>query len=334
MSPAATTTPHPSSTTRRGCAPSWRACPTPARCPTTSSHGSAPPWRPRSSAATASSSLAPRRRPRRRCSPRRRRRRPGCRGQVVPLRRRVGLRHLAVAAAVVGRAGPGWRSSSSPLPGDVMASVRHHRRVRRQRRRRRGLGRGGQGRRPWWRPTAGSGEVVVVMSGVDHTSDRLDGHRPRARRRHPRPDRRPDRRVARARADRDPDRGPCLCRRARHPGRRRHPRRRLRGRRRPRGGPRGALRRRAARPRPSTAPAPPATPASSVARCRSTDAGPLPRTGPDRRGVAVGGNTPAVGSVHQKAPHLAVAARHHHKGMCPVTSDVRNVIIIGSGPAG
>ena len=35
-----------------------------------------------------------------------------------------------------------------------------------------------------------------------------------------------------------------------------------------------------------------------------------------------------------KAPHVAVATRNHHKGMCPVTSDVRSVIIIGSGPAG
>ncbi|GAA4409035.1 thioredoxin-disulfide reductase [Fodinibacter luteus] len=34
------------------------------------------------------------------------------------------------------------------------------------------------------------------------------------------------------------------------------------------------------------------------------------------------------------APHVAVRTRHHHKGMCPLTSDVRNVIIIGSGPAG
>ncbi|GIL34721.1 thioredoxin reductase [Phycicoccus sp. DTK01] len=29
-----------------------------------------------------------------------------------------------------------------------------------------------------------------------------------------------------------------------------------------------------------------------------------------------------------------MSTRSHHKGMCPVTTDVRNVIIIGSGPAG
>ena len=92
---------------------------------------------------------------------------PDAGGQVVPLRRRVGLRHLAVAAAVVGVLGLGGFLVKS-VPGDVVASF--------------GTSAGsadsagaaprtrprGPRRRPWWRPPAGSGEVVVVMSGVDH----------------------------------------------------------------------------------------------------------------------------------------------------------------------
>jgi hypothetical protein len=92
-------------------------------------------------------------------------------GQVVPLRRRVGLRHLAVAAAVVGVLGLGGFLVKS-VPGDVMASF--------------GTTSGsadsgaaaedsatGAKAQALVAPAAGSGEVVVVMSGVDHTSDRL-----------------------------------------------------------------------------------------------------------------------------------------------------------------
>ena len=80
-------------------------------------------------------------------------------------------------------------------------------------------------------------------------------------------------------------------------------------------------------------PAPPATPASSVAPCHWTDCGGGPHP------PVTGGAWPRreshgrrIGS--SEALHLAVAPTDHHKGMCPVTSDVRNVIIIGSGPAG
>jgi hypothetical protein len=90
--------------------------------------------------------------------------------QVVPLRRRVGLRHLAVAAAVVGVLGLGGFLVKS-VPGDVVASF--------------GTTAGsadsgaaedsaaGAKAQALVAPAAGSGEVVVVMSGVDHSSDRL-----------------------------------------------------------------------------------------------------------------------------------------------------------------
>lgn len=92
---------------------------------------------------------------------------------VVPLRRRrVGLRHLAVAAAVLGVLSLGGFVVKS-LPGDVMAAF--------------GTTGGsadsaavaedsaaGAGARALVAPPAGSGEVVVVMSGVDHAADRLD----------------------------------------------------------------------------------------------------------------------------------------------------------------
>jgi hypothetical protein len=87
---------------------------------------------------------------------------------VVPLRRRVGMRHVAVAAAVVGVLGLGGFLVKS-VPGDVAASLTTS---------------GDSGAaadsaagpkaQALVAPEAGSGEVVVVMSGVDHTSDRLD----------------------------------------------------------------------------------------------------------------------------------------------------------------
>ena len=97
---------------------------------------------------------------------------PDAGAQVVPLRRRLGLRHLLVAAAVVGVLGLGGFLVKS-VPGDVVASF--------------GTIGGssdagvaadsaaGSGRESALvAPRAGSGDVVVVMSGVDHTSDRLD----------------------------------------------------------------------------------------------------------------------------------------------------------------
>jgi hypothetical protein len=91
---------------------------------------------------------------------------------VVPLRRRLGLRHLAVAAAVLGVLGVGGFLVKS-LPGDVMAAF--------------GTTAGSSDSsavapeaaaapdaRALVAPPAGSGEVVVVMSGVDHAAARLD----------------------------------------------------------------------------------------------------------------------------------------------------------------
>ena len=82
-----------------------------------------------------------------------------------------GLRHLGVAAAVVGVLGLGGFLVKS-VPGDVVASF--------------GTAGGssdsgaaaedsaaGAKAQALVGPAAGSGEVVVVMSGVDHTSDRL-----------------------------------------------------------------------------------------------------------------------------------------------------------------
>ena len=96
----------------------------------------------------------------------------GSGSQVAPIRRRrFEPRHLAVAAAVVGILGLGGFLVRS-VPGDVMASL--------------GIA-GGSGdsgaaadtaagarAQALVAPEAGSGEVVVVMSGVDHSSDRLD----------------------------------------------------------------------------------------------------------------------------------------------------------------
>jgi hypothetical protein len=93
--------------------------------------------------------------------------------QVMPLRRRRGwLRYVAVAAAVLGVLSLGGFLVKS-LPGDVMAAF--------------GTTSGsadsaagaqdsaaGSDALAFVAPQAGSGEVVVVMSGVDHAADRLD----------------------------------------------------------------------------------------------------------------------------------------------------------------
>ena len=100
-------------------------------------------------------------------------------GTVVPLRRRVRLRHLGVAAAVVGVLGLGGyvvgavdggvmasltAGGSSDSAADSGAAAAES-----------GTSGGDQGKaRALVAPEAGSGEVVVVMSGVDHSSDRLD----------------------------------------------------------------------------------------------------------------------------------------------------------------
>ena len=92
--------------------------------------------------------------------------------RVVPIRRRrFGMRHLGVAAAAVTVLGLGGYVLGS-LDGGVVASLT--------------AGSSGdsaaggaadsaksEARAPFVAPEAGSGEVVVVMSGVDHSSDRL-----------------------------------------------------------------------------------------------------------------------------------------------------------------
>jgi hypothetical protein len=93
-------------------------------------------------------------------------------GRVVPLRRRVRLRHLGVAAAVVGVLGLGGYLVQT-LPGGGAASSSSF-----------GAADSGAGAdssagaraqsAPEVAPAAGSGEVVVVMSGVDHESSRLE----------------------------------------------------------------------------------------------------------------------------------------------------------------
>lgn len=93
-------------------------------------------------------------------------------GQVVPLRRRVRMRHLGVAAAVVGVLGLGGYLVQE-LPGGGVASMSSF-----------GAADSGAGAdssagsraqsAPEVAPAAGSGEVVVVMSGVDHESSRLE----------------------------------------------------------------------------------------------------------------------------------------------------------------
>ena len=97
---------------------------------------------------------------------------PDAGAQVVPLRRRLGLRHLAVAAAVLGVLGLGGFLVKS-LPGDVMAAFgtttgsADSAAVRED-------SAAAAGKLALVAPAAGSGEVVVVMSGVDHAADRLD----------------------------------------------------------------------------------------------------------------------------------------------------------------
>lgn len=89
--------------------------------------------------------------------------------RVVPLRRRPRLRHLGVAAAVVGVIGLGGYALGS-MPGDLTAS----------------FGAGGAadsaagddsaaeaGAKALVAPLPGSGDVVVIMSGIDHDSQRL-----------------------------------------------------------------------------------------------------------------------------------------------------------------
>ena len=214
--------------------------------------------------------------------------------QVAPIRRRrFEPRHLAVAAAVVGILGLGGFLVRS-VPGDVMASL--------------GIA-GGSGdsgaaadtaagarAQALVAPEAGSGEVVVVMSGVDHSSDRLDVSARELDDGTLDPVTRPQRRVARDRPDRDTDRRPGVCHGARHPCRRRilvDVARSTGSRRRSS----SCTRTRAGRPRPSTAPAPRATPSSSAARYPSADA--LQRRGPPTAGRAAG-NTTAVGSVPRR----------------------------------
>ena len=104
---------------------------------------------------------------------------PDAGATVVPLRRRVRLRHLGVAAAVVGVLGLGGYVVGS-VDGGVMASLTAGGSADSAAdsgaaSSESGTSAADQGKaRALVAPAAGSGEVVVVMSGVDHSSDRLD----------------------------------------------------------------------------------------------------------------------------------------------------------------
>ncbi len=91
--------------------------------------------------------------------------------QVVPLhRRRFGMRHLGVAAAAVAVLGLGGYVVGSSLDGGVVASLTAGSSADSA------AGAADSAKseaRAFVAPEAGSGEVVVVMSGVDHSSDRL-----------------------------------------------------------------------------------------------------------------------------------------------------------------
>ncbi len=95
---------------------------------------------------------------------------PGAGGQVVPLHRRMGLRHLGVAAAVVGVLGLGGYLVGT-LPGGVTASLSAGAADSAQSDD--SAGSKAQEGLALVAPEAGSGEVVVVMSGADHASARL-----------------------------------------------------------------------------------------------------------------------------------------------------------------
>ena len=93
--------------------------------------------------------------------------------RVVPLHRRVRLRHLGVAAAVVGVLGLGGYFVGSTLPGGVTASLSAGASDSDSSGDSAAAGKAQEGV-PLVAPEAGSGEVVVVMSGVDHAAARLD----------------------------------------------------------------------------------------------------------------------------------------------------------------
>ncbi|HYN68097.1 MAG TPA: hypothetical protein VES93_14510 [Ornithinibacter sp.] len=95
----------------------------------------------------------------------------GTGGRVVPLRRRVQLRHLGVAAAVVGVLGLGGYLVGT-LPGGVTASLSAGS-ADSAASDDSGAGSKAQEGAPLVAPEAGSGEVVVVMSGADHAAARL-----------------------------------------------------------------------------------------------------------------------------------------------------------------
>ena len=90
-------------------------------------------------------------------------------------RRRFGMRHLGVAAAAVTVLGFGGYVLGS-LDGGVVASLTAG--SRRLRSRCAADSAKSEARAPFVAPEAGSGEVVVVMSGVDHSSGPAPGHGP------------------------------------------------------------------------------------------------------------------------------------------------------------
>ena len=144
----------PSSTTRPGCVRCWRACPSPGRCPTTSSRGSAPASRPSAARRGIDQLRGLDRDPVARPAGARRRR-TDAGAQVVPLRRRLGLRHLAVvgrrASACCGLGGFLVKSAARWRDG----RVRHDAGSADSARGRRDSAPPRRSRRPWWRPRPG-----------------------------------------------------------------------------------------------------------------------------------------------------------------------------------
>ena len=292
---------------------------------------------------------------------------------VVPLRRRSRWHLVAVAAAVLGLLGLGGVVLETLRPGGLTASIGGQRLRGRSGPSDSAAGAAAPEVRAARTLLAEDDElgVVVLASGsgvLERGAGRrgaaqpaLGRHRPRHAPRG-RPPQAPDQGPAAGLGVLgDRRRGARLRRRPRCP-RRRHGRRRPRRRRRAAGGgprrdlpgrsahrlggaahlhqgrpghPRGTGRRRLTGAPAGGAAGLRSDTARGMMRPRSRGSRPE-RTGPGghppagRRGA---GNTAALGSVPH-APHVAVRTCSHHKGMCPVTSDVRNVIIIGSGPAG
>ena len=246
---------HPSSTTRRACATCWRTCPTPGRCPRTSSPGSRRPGR-RGGRAPGGLGTSPDGAPRirapssmpvpshpavaagRDAAPRGRGRRGGARGRRSAVER-CRLTSIGVAAAV---RGPRRRGRGGRVGGGVPREP------------------------PRWRRPWAPARSWSSCRACDARPPSGGGHR-RGSTPARRADHRPRRRGAPARADRAHRSGRARAPRPGDPGGCRPPRRRRHGRRAPAAVlvvDAGA----GTRPTPSTATAPRAPLVPSAARCR------------------------------------------------------------------